>query len=329
MKVIYLPIESDPPDSPWQTEFVAAASENHDVVVYERSRPFEEQVAGCRVVVDNGGTVATTELLDAGAAAGVELWQAQGTGLDHFPLEHALGTGMKLANTPGIFTAIALAEHAIFLMLCINKDLWLRDRDMRRGYFVEDPLSDELYGKTLGLVGFGASGRELALRARALGMRLLAMDSLALPAETADEYGLDLLGGSDELDTVLGESDFVSIHVPLTAETRHMIDARAIGLMKPTATLINVARGPVVDESALLGALREGRLHGAGLDVFETEPLPLDHPFLEMDNVILTPHKAGATLGSARRRGRACADNVSRIEQGLPPLYEIRSTSDW
>ena len=328
MKVIYLPIEDDPPDSPWQTEFVAAASENHDVHVYDRSRPFEEQVAGCRVVVDNGGTVATPEMLDAGAAAGVELWQAQGTGMDHFPLEHALQAGMKVANTPGIFTAIALAEHAIFLMLCINKDLRLRDRDMRRAYFAEDPLSDELYGKTLGLVGFGASGRELALRARALGMRLLAMDSLALPDELKEEFGLDLLGGPDELDTVLAESDFVSIHVPLTAETRHMIDTRAIGLMKPSAVLINVARGSVIDESGLLAALQEGRLHGAGLDVFETEPLPLDHPFLTMDNVVLTPHKAGATVGSAQRRGRACADNVDRIEQGLAPLHEIRAISD-
>ena len=329
MKVIYIPIESDPPDSPWQTEFVAAASKDHDVVVYDRSRPFEEQVAGCRAVVDNGGTSATPELLDAAAEAGVELWQALGTGLDHFPLEHALSTGMRIANTPGIFTAVALAEHAIFLMLCINKDLRQRDRDMRSGFFAEDPLSDELYGKTLGIVGFGASGRELALRARALGMRLLAIDSAELPPETADEFGLDSLGGSAELDDLLQDSDFVSVHVPLTPETRHLIDARALSLMKPTAMLVNVARGPVVDQSALLAALQEGHLHSAGLDVFETEPLPIDHPFLEMDNVILTPHKAGATFGSAQRRGSACAENVTRTEQGLTPLYEITSASDW
>lgn len=329
MRVIYLPVADDPPDSPWQTEFAAAAGVAHEVVIYDRERPFADQVAGCRAVVDNGGSVATPELLDTAAAAGVDLWQVLGTGLDHFPLEHALGTGMRIANTPGQFTAIALAEHAILLMLCLTKDLRRRDRDIRSGVFAEDPLSGELYGTTLGIIGFGASGRELARRARPLGMRVLAVDTVDPPDELRAELGLDLLGSSDQLDTILSESDAVSIHVPLTPQTRHLVDARAMSLMKPTAILINVARGAVVDEAALVAALREGRLRGAGLDVFENEPLPLNHPFFEMDNVVLTPHKAGATFGSAARRGRAAAENVTRAEQGLPPLHEITSTAGW
>jgi phosphoglycerate dehydrogenase-like enzyme len=122
---------------------------------------------------------------------------------------------------------------------------------------------------------------------------------------------------------LLAQSDYVSIHVPLTRRTRHMLDARALALMRPHGILINVARGGIVDQAALVEALRRGSMRGAGLDVFGTEPLELDSPLLELDNVVLTPHVAGVTTGTSRRRAEAVAENVRRTAAGMLPLYAV------
>ena len=153
----------------------------------------------------------------------------------------------------------------------------------------------------------------------------MAVDVIDLPPEVRDSHYVRFFGGPDELDRVLSESDYVSIHTSLNSSTRHMIGRRELGLMKPGSVLINIVRGEVVDETALIESLQTGKIAGAGLDAFSTEPLPPEHPFFQLPNVLLTPHTAGGSRGTSRRRGQAGAENVNRIAKGLQPLYQITS----
>jgi D-3-phosphoglycerate dehydrogenase len=291
------------------------------VSLYDPSRPIADQLHNVKVVVDQGGW-GTHAMVDAAKVAGVELWQVIGTGLDHLDVNYILQKGIGLANTPGVFSGIALAEHALFLMLCFAKNLLQSADNVRSGVFFH-PINEELQDKTLGLVGFGASARELAKRAWALGMRILAVDAVDVPLPVVNECHVDFLGGPQDLAKVLAESDYVSLHAPLTSKTRHLIDETAFGHMKPTAVLVNVARGGIIDEKALIHALQTGKIRGAGLDTFAHEPLDPSHPLLHMKNVIATPHVAGGTTATLRRRTGAAAQNVFRIAKGLPPLYQV------
>ncbi len=185
------------------------------------------------------------------------------------------------------------------------------------------PLGEELRERRLGLVGFGASGRELARRARVFGMRISAIDIRDISPEEQQALGLDFAGKPADLDRVVRESDYLSLHLHLNAETYHVIDDRRLRLMKPTARLINVARGALVDEKALYAALKEGRLGGAGLDVFGEEPVNPDLPLLKLPNVVATPHVSGVTDGTCHRRVAMVAENCDRVAAGLEPLYRI------
>jgi phosphoglycerate dehydrogenase-like enzyme len=277
-------------------------------------------------VVDQGGH-ATREMIDAGAQARVQLWQVLGTGLDHTEVDYILSRGIRLANTPGQFSAVALAEHALMFILCLAKNLPEAEANCRLGRLYR-PVSDELAGQMLGVVGLGASGRELAVRARALGMRIQAVDVAAVPVEQLAELEVERCADLDGLDELVSTSDYVSLHVPLTSDTRHLIDARRLSLMKPTAALVNVARGPIVDEQALEDALRQRRIRGAGIDVFGQEPLQPDNAILQLDNVIATPHTAGVTRGTSRRRSQVCIDNALRILRGEEALHQIAAVSE-
>jgi phosphoglycerate dehydrogenase-like enzyme len=307
---------------PWLADFRATAEGRIDYGVLDHDAPLEPQLQGVSVVVDQGGH-ATREMIDVGAAAGVRLWQVLGMGLDHTEVDHILDRGIALAHTPGQMSAIALAEHALMLLLAVAKQLPEATRNTRLGIMYH-PISEELEGQVLGIVGLGASGRELAKRAAPLGLRVRAVDVVA-PPEDPSAYGVERFGDLDELDELLAESDYVSVHVPLNATTRHLIDERRIALMKPTAAVINVARGRLIDEEALVDALREGRLRGAGIDVFGEEPLTAENPLLQLDNVVATPHTAGVTRGTSRRRSAVCVENAERILAGQPPLYQVTS----
>ena len=308
---------------PWYDDFLEAIAGKHTVELYDPSSPIAPQFRGAEVVVDQGGW-GTHEMIDAAIASGVKLWQVIGTGLNHIDVKYLLEKGVPLANTPGVFSGIALAEHALFLMLCLAKNLDESRKNIRSGIFYH-PMNEELEGKTLGLIGFGGSARELAKRARGMRMRILAVDALEISKSVQDEYHLDFVGSPDHLDKLLKESDFVSIHTPLTSKTNHLINRKSFEIMKPSAILINVARGEIVDEAALLEALQSGRIRGAGIDVYNKEPPDLDNPFLHMENVIATPHVAGMTRGTSQRRGSAAAENVFRVAQGMPPLYQVTS----
>jgi phosphoglycerate dehydrogenase-like enzyme len=300
------------------------AADRWPIPLFDHSQPVAPQFEGLDVVIDQGGNHGTHELIDAACEVGVKLWQVLGTGLDHTDVAYILKKGIPLANTPGQFSSIALAEHALFLMLLFSKKFFESQRSVRNQVLCE-PMNEELHGKTLGLLGFGASGRELALRAKVFGMRIMAIDVTDIPPSVQEQHGLAFCGKSRELPHLLAESDYLSVHVPLLTTTRHMLGGAALSAMKPNAVIINVARGGIIDEAALIEALQSGRIRGAGLDVFPQEPVDPDHPLLRLPNVVATPHVAGVTFGTSYRRAQAVVANVERVAQGLPVLYQVTS----
>lgn len=236
-----------------------------------------------------------------------------GAGYDNVDLEACTRAGVQVCSAAGV-NAGAVAEHVMALLLCRTKDLLYLDAGMKAHREVRalEYTGGELAGKTIGIVGLGAVGRRVAALCLAFGMRVLAYKRSPFSMDGVEAAALDRL---------YRESDIISLHVPLTEATRHMIDARALARMKPEALLINTARGALVDEDALIEALREGRIGGACLDVFETEPLPPDHPLRDLENVILTPHTAGLPDGPGFHRTRYAffVSNIEKLLRGETP----------
>ncbi len=234
-----------------------------------------------------------------------------GVGLDNIDLEAARERGIKVVNSPESSTR-SVAELAFGLLFAVARKIALADRKMREGVWVkEQAMGIELEGKTLGVVGFGRIGYQVARIANAFGMNVLLYDPVP-NEERAREVG----GKFVDLETLLRESDVVTLHVPLIDATYHLINEERLKLMKPTAILINAARGEVVDTNALVKALKEGWIAGAGLDVFEEEPLPADHPLTKLDNVVLTPHIGASTVEAQTRAGIQIAEQVVKALKG-------------
>ena len=230
-----------------------------------------------------------------------------GVGLDNVDVPAATDFRIVVAHVLNFCTE-EVANHVVLLLLASAKKLLTLDRRMREGRWGGIPAAEypTVFGQTLGIVGLGEIGRSLARKARTLGMEVVAHDPYV--KESAESLPARLVSMED----LLHQSDYVSLNSPLTKETFHLIGERELALMKPTAVLINTARGPVVDEPALVEALRQGKIAAAGLDVFEVEPLPASSPLLTLDNVILTPHTAGISRESAQKVrtevGKAAAD---------------------
>ncbi len=250
-----------------------------------------------------------------------------GAGTDRVDVEAATRHGIVVTNVPD-FCLNEQAEHTLALLLAAARQLPYMTDAMRRGEWSarHHPGVHRVAGRTLGLVGFGASARAVAARARAFDLRLLAwVRNPAKDHDAARAAGVELV----DLDRLLADSDFVSIHLPLTAETRHLIDAERLARMRPTAVLINTARGAVVDETALVEALRAGRIAGAALDVFEGIDVfalphrPPTHPLLALDNVILTPHCAGSSVESTRDSKVRGVANAIDVLRGRWPRYVV------
>jgi D-3-phosphoglycerate dehydrogenase / 2-oxoglutarate reductase len=240
-----------------------------------------------------------------------------GVGVDNIDLTAAAGRGVIVVNAPMAAT-IAVAEHALALMLALARRLPLADAEMRRGRWAKAELTGtELYGKTLGVVGAGRIGSALAERARGLGMITLATD-----AYLADEALLALELQPCNLDELLARADVVSLHVPLTDQTRNLIDKHGLAIAKPGMALISTSRGGVVNEDALLHALQSGRVSGAALDVFDTEPPGLN-PLIQHPNVISTPHIAAQTVEAQDRASEDIATEVLAALRGDPLRWRV------
>jgi len=303
-----------------QRHVIEAVGARHDLLVFDRNAPLEAQFQNADVVIDSGGSVGTRAMLDA--AQRVRLWQIMGSGYEHFDVDYWRVRGVAVANCPGTASAPALAERALLFTLMLAHRYKDAEGNLHQGVMYE-PLADELRGKLLGLIGFGASGIAFAALARAFGMRVAAVDIRTISDQEAAERGLEWRGTPEDIDDLLPMVDVLSVHLHLDERTRGIVDERRLRLMKPSAFLINVARGPLVDEPALVAALEEGRLAGAGLDVFSGEPLDLDSPLLRLPNVVATPHTAGHSGGTWRRRAMFCAANVDRVAAGLEPKCRI------
>jgi D-3-phosphoglycerate dehydrogenase len=240
-----------------------------------------------------------------------------GIGVDMIDLDAATERGILVCNT-ATYCLDEVSNHAMGLLLMLNRGL-LADVDaVRSGGWVRStsPAPRRLTGQRLGLIGLGNIGRLVARKARAFGLDVVAYDPY-LRGRAAQVDGTLLV----DLDELLASADIVSVHCPLNASTHHLLGRRELALMKPTAFLINTARGPIVDQVALTEALSERRLAGAGLDVFETEPLPADDPLrlLELDNVILTPHSASWSVESSAECRRVAVEHVVTVLRGGVP----------
>ena len=238
-----------------------------------------------------------------------------GVGVDNIAVDHATSLGIVVTNVPD-YCCEEVSDHAMALLLACARRVVTFATATRRGVWdvrAGRPIP-RLRGQTLGLVGFGRNARALAPKAAGFGLRILAYDPWVPPAAVAP-FGTMV----SDLETLLRESDYVSVHVPLTAETRGLVNARTLRLMKPTAYLINTARGPIVDEPALCRALVEGWIAGAGLDVLGDEPPDPANPLLALENVIVTPHAAFYSEASIAELTRKAAERVAQVLRGETP----------
>ena len=252
-----------------------------------------------------------TDQIDAGImdAAGPELKviSSFSVGIDNVDVEAASARGIPVGNTPGVLTD-ATADMAFALLLAAGRRIVEGAQGVRMGRWKTwGPafmLGADLAGATLGIVGFGRIGRAVARRAGGFGMRIIFSD----PSQVAPESGVN--AAQVDLDTLLREADFISLHTPLTDETRGLINADTIGRMKSTAVLVNTSRGPVVDQQALYEALFSKRIFAAALDVTVPEPLPVDHPLLTLENCLIVPHIASASWRTRERMSLMAAENL-------------------
>jgi phosphoglycerate dehydrogenase-like enzyme len=257
----------------------------------------------------------------------LKLVQVLSAGYDRINIEGARKAHVPICQNGGA-NSVAVAEHTIMLMLAVYRKLVMFHQNVARGRWHDGiPRNEdvfELEGKTVGLVGLGHIGQQVARRLKPFDAKLIYYDAFRRSSEEEASIGIQYV----PFETLLDTADVVSLHVPLNDSTRKMIDANALGRMKPKAILINTCRGEVVDEPALVDALKRGRILGAGLDTLELEPANPANPLLTLPNVTLTPHTAGPTWDSFRKRFQNGYANIQRVSQGQPPLWVIPEMRD-
>jgi glyoxylate reductase len=255
---------------------------------------------------------------------GLKVISNYGVGVDHIDVRAAAQRGIPVGNTPGVLDG-ATADMGFALLLASARLIVTGDRYARGPDFLEyDPgymLGREVHGMTLGIVGMGRIGRQVARRARGFDMNVLYHNRRPRP-DIEQELGVRYAA----FDDLLAQSDYVMLTVPLTKDTRGLIGARELARMKPTATLVNIARGGVVDTSALTEALQSGRIAAAALDVTDPEPLPRDHPLLRLDNVVIVPHLGSATHETRTSMAELSVNNLLAGLRGERLLVEVRPT---
>ena len=297
---------------------VSMAPEDLEVTLVDNDLPDEEKVSLCRnadAIITLPADVPVNLLKNC---PNVKLIQTLSAGYDRLDVQAIAEMGIPIANNGGA-NAIAVAEQTIALMISVCKKMMVQwhsaaqDRRWRGTLTGMDFV--EVTNKTVGIIGLGRIGKQVAKRLTGFDTRTIYYDVVEMPLEVQQE----LRAAPVAFDELLHQSDIVTIHVPLTPRTRGMIGRPELQMMKPTAVLINASRGPTVDESALYLALKEGRIAGAGLDVLEEEPTPLDNPLFELENVVITPHMAGFSHETNLRSAEFAYSNIKRVLSGGTP----------
>jgi len=264
-----------------------------------------------------GRTKVITDIVQAGAKGKLKVIGRAGIGVDNIDIETAAKNGIKVVNAP-TGSAISVAELTIAHMLSLVRMLPKANNTLKRGEWAKKQLKGtELYKKTLGLIGSGNIAQETARIAKGFGMNILVF-SPHCTAEKAKRMNAEYA----KLNELLEKSDFVSLHIPHTKDTHHLIDKEKLSKMKKTAYLIDCARGGVVDEKALYDALKNGIIAGAGIDVFETEP-PGDNPLFQLDNVVVSPHVGANTVEGQIRAGTITAEQIIKVLDGKDPDFWV------
>lgn len=274
-----------------------------------------------KALADADGAIVGVDLVTAdvlAAAPKLKVVSKHGAGVDNIDVAAATERGIAVTNCPAA-NSEAVADHTIGMMLAIARKIPQADKSLRSGEWKRF-YGSGVWGKTIGIIGFGAIGRAVARRAKGFNMRVLAYD--VMPSQgAAKEIGVELA----DLDTVLREADYVTIHVPLTPETRNLIDAKRLGMMKKSAYLINMARGGVVSEADLAQALKDKTIAGAAVDVYEEEPPAKDHPLFGLDNVVVTPHIAAYTDDAIDNMSIQSAQNTVDVLTGAPCKFVVNA----
>lgn len=282
-----------------------------------------EEIVGCQALVFRSGVQITRRVIEAGEDLQIVI--RAGSGLDNIDLDAVRERGIRFVSVPGP-GAKAVAELSFAMMLALARRLFWADSQWRQGHWVKPQASGRLLtGSVLGVVGAGNIGKRVGRLGSAWGMEVLGCIEFPTPeaSDRLESHGINLT----DFESVMAKSDFISVHVPLQESTRGLIDAEALALMKPDAILINMARGGVVDESALRAALVEGRIAAAGLDVHEVEGEGNRSPLADLDNVILTPHIGSNALDSQRQIGEIVLSFLDEATLKAPPL--IPGTEDF
>ena len=276
-----------------------------------------QEIADYDALIVRSRTKVTADIIEKGAKGKLKVIGRAGIGVDNIDVDKATELGIKVVNAPTGST-ISVAELTIAHMLALARSIPKADSSMKKGEWIKKQLKGiELYGKTLGLIGSGRIAQHVARIAKGLGMNILVYSP-----HCTDEKARKMGARRATLEEVLREADFVSLHIPKTKDTYHLIDREKLSLMKRTAYLINCARGGVVDEEALYEFLRDGRIAGAAIDVFEEEP-PKGSKLLDLDNVVLTPHIGANTTEAQIRAGTICAEQVIKVLRGEEPDFWV------
>ncbi len=293
------------PSRAYQTLLARTEVEYHGSLPGSEERLIE-RIADAEIVINiRSSSKFTAAVFEA--CPSLRLLSLWGTGTDNVDLAAAARRGVTVTNTPGV-AAVAIGEHCLALALAVARRIPGIDAEIRQGHWPRGGVV-QLHGKTLGIIGLGAIGKQFARIAAGIGMKVVAWTMHPNPA-----LGFELV----PLDTLLETSDVVSLHLRLSEETRGFLGAPQLARMKPGAIFINTARGPIVDEAALIDALATRRIAGAGLDVFDREPLPENHPITKLDNVVLTPHSAGVTPETLEAGLQLSIDNIWNYLAGNP-----------
>jgi len=277
-----------------------------------------KEIAEYNGMIVRSRTKVTGDIIEKGASGNLKVIGRAGIGVDNIDVEKATQLGVKVVNSPTGST-MSVAELAVAHMLSLARFVPKADSSMKKGEWLKKQLKGvELYGKTLGLIGSGNIAQHVARIADGLGMKTLVY-SPHCTDEKAERMGAKRV----TLEELLHQSDFVSLHIPHTKDTHHLINKEKLEIMKPGAYLINCARGGVVDENALYNALKEGKLAGAAVDVFEQEPPSKENKLLTLENVVLSPHIGANTKEAQIKAGTICAEQIIKVLNGEEPDYWV------